>query len=125
MRRIFIGLATGGFFFWLSGLKSQESATRRLEARDTWYERGYSTQFPSTPTSAMISRLRSRGISSQQVLGAMTIVHREKFVPKKLQNSAYDDRPLPIGYGQTISQPFVVAFMTEELKPKKEERVLE
>ena len=50
---------------------------------------------------------------------------REKFVPKELQTSAYDDRPLPIGYGQTISQPYIVAFMTEQLQPKKTQRVLE
>jgi protein-L-isoaspartate(D-aspartate) O-methyltransferase len=52
-------------------------------------------------------------------------VPREKFVPKELRNSAYDDRPLPIGYGQTISQPFIVAFMTEQLQPRKSQRVLE
>ena len=55
----------------------------------------------------------------------MGSVPREKFVPKELRTSAYDDRPLPIGYGQTISQPFIVALMTEQLQPKKTQRVLE
>src|SRR2546430_2632660 len=55
----------------------------------------------------------------------MGLVPREKFVPKDLRNIAYDDRPLPIGYGQTISQPYIVAFMTEQLQPKKSQRVLE
>ena len=55
----------------------------------------------------------------------MAKVPREKFVPKELRNSAYDDRPLPIGYGQTISQPYIVAFMTEQLQPKETQRVLE
>jgi protein-L-isoaspartate(D-aspartate) O-methyltransferase len=55
----------------------------------------------------------------------MTAVPREKFVPKELRSSAYDDRPLPIGYDQTISQPFIVAFMTEQLQPRKDQRVLE
>jgi protein-L-isoaspartate(D-aspartate) O-methyltransferase len=74
----------------------------------------------------MVERqLRGRGISDPQVLRAMGSVPREKFVPKELRNNAYDDRPLPIGYGQTISQPFIVAFMTEQLQPKKSQRVLE
>jgi len=55
----------------------------------------------------------------------MASVPREKFVPKELRSSAYDDRPLPIGYGQTISQPYIVGLMTEQLQPKKEQRVLE
>jgi len=55
----------------------------------------------------------------------MAKVAREKFIPKELQARAYEDRPLPIGYGQTISQPFIVAFMTQELKPKPTDRVLE
>lgn len=75
---------------------------------------------------AMVERqLRSRGIDDPRTLRAMAKVPREKFVPKELRNSAYDDRPLPIGYGQTISQPFIVAFMTQELKPKATDRVLE
>ena len=55
----------------------------------------------------------------------MTKVPREKFVPKELINKAYDDRPLPIGYNQTISQPFIVGFMTQQLQPKATDRVLE
>ena len=55
----------------------------------------------------------------------MAKVPREKFVAKELQASAYEDRPLPIGFGQTISQPFMVAFMTQALKPKPTDRVLE
>ncbi|PZR74750.1 MAG: protein-L-isoaspartate(D-aspartate) O-methyltransferase [Chthoniobacterales bacterium] len=55
----------------------------------------------------------------------MTKVPREKFVPAELRSSAYEDRPLPIGYGQTISQPFLVDFMTEQLRPKATDRVLE
>jgi protein-L-isoaspartate(D-aspartate) O-methyltransferase len=75
---------------------------------------------------AMVERqLRSRGIVDPRTLQAMTKVPREKFVPKELRNSAYDDRPLPIGYGQTISQPFIVGFMTQQLRPKPTDRVLE
>lgn len=75
---------------------------------------------------AMVERqLRSRGIDDPRTLRAMGKVPREKFVPKDLCNNAYDDRPLPIGYGQTISQPFIVAFMTQQLRPKPTDRVLE
>ena len=55
----------------------------------------------------------------------MASVPREKFVPTELRARAYDDRPLPIGYGQTISQPYIVAFMTEQIQPKTDQRVLE
>jgi len=104
-------------------LAGQES-DRKL--RDQWFERGFSSQAPSSQVGAMVSRqLRNRGITEPRVLGAMSSVPREKFVPKELRTSAYDDRPLPIGYGQTISQPYIVAFMTEQLQPRKDQRVLE
>ena len=60
-----------------------------------------------------------------RVLGAMKDVSREDFVPKPLRIFAYDNRPLPIGYGQTISQPYIVAIMTDLLMPKPGDRVLE
>src|SRR5437763_13121911 len=74
----------------------------------------------------MVERqLRPRGIDDPRVLRAMAKVPREKFVAKELEASAYEDRPLPIGFGQTISQPFIVAFMTQAMKPKSTDRVLE
>lgn len=80
----------------------------------------------ATSADGMIERqLRARGISDPQVLRSMATVPREKFVPKELRNNAYDDGPLPIGYGQTISQPYIVALMTEQLQPKPNQRVLE
>jgi protein-L-isoaspartate(D-aspartate) O-methyltransferase len=66
-----------------------------------------------------------RDIKDSRVLKAMATVPRHEFVPKDLQKFAYLDEPLPIGYGQTISQPFIVAFMTEQLDPKPSDRVLE
>jgi len=66
-----------------------------------------------------------RGIKNRQVLDAMATVPRHEFVPKAVLKFAYWDEPLPIGYGQTISQPFIVAFMTEQLNPKPTDRVLE
>lgn len=70
-------------------------------------------------------QIRRRGISNQKVLGAMALIPRHLFVPAELINQAYDDHPLPIGQGQTISQPYIVALMTESLQLKGGERVLE
>lgn len=66
-----------------------------------------------------------RGITNAQVLAVMSRVPRHEFVPESLRHDAYQDHPLPIGYGQTISQPYIVAFMTEQLDPKPTDRVLE
>jgi len=70
-------------------------------------------------------QLKPRGIKEERVLAAMAKVPREEFVPADARPSAYEDGPLPIGYDQTISQPYVVAFMTEQLRPKRSDRVLE
>jgi protein-L-isoaspartate(D-aspartate) O-methyltransferase len=70
-------------------------------------------------------QLMARGITSERVLAAMAKVPREEFVPPDSRAASYEDGPLPIGYGQTISQPYIVAFMTEQLRPKPSDRVLE
>ncbi|MDH5263178.1 MAG: protein-L-isoaspartate(D-aspartate) O-methyltransferase [Betaproteobacteria bacterium] len=70
-------------------------------------------------------QLRARGIRNAKVLAAMGRVPRHEYVPAPLHALAYADRPLPIGHGQTISQPFIVAFMTEALDPASTDRVLE
>lgn len=70
-------------------------------------------------------QLRARGIRNAKVLAAMGRVPRHEFVPAPLHPLAYADHPLPIGHGQTISQPFIVAFMTEALDPAPTDRVLE
>lgn len=67
----------------------------------------------------------SRGIRSKAVLNAMRKVERHRFVPAEVSREAYNDYPLPIGEGQTISQPYIVAFMTEALDLKPSNRVLE
>ena len=66
-----------------------------------------------------------RDITNARVLAAMGKVPRHEFVPERLRPMAYQDSPLPIGYNQTISQPYIVAFMTERLEPKATDRVLE
>jgi protein-L-isoaspartate(D-aspartate) O-methyltransferase len=67
----------------------------------------------------------SRGVADQPTLQAMRKVPRHLFVPKEYESEAYDDNPLPIGYGQTISQPYIVAYMTEVAKPDPSKTALE
>ena len=70
-------------------------------------------------------QIAARGVKDERVLNAMSKVPREEFVPQNLRAASYDDGPLPIGYDQTISQPYIVAFMTEQLRPGATDRVLE
>src|SRR5262249_35115669 len=71
------------------------------------------------------TQIAARGVTDPAVLAAMQTVPREAFVPPELAEFAYDDMPLPIGEGQTISQPFIVALMTAALRPSPPDRVLE
>ncbi len=71
------------------------------------------------------SQIAARGVRDRRVLEAMRAVPRHLFVPQSYSAEAYDDYPLPIGSGQTISQPYIVAFMAEALALKGSERVLE
>ena len=70
-------------------------------------------------------QLRRRGITDERVLAAFEAVERERFVPADRQASAYEDAPLPIGHGQTISQPYIVALMLQELRTRPDHRVLD
>ena len=65
-----------------------------------------------------------RDITNARVLAVMGRLPRHEFVPERLRQNAYADYPVPIGHGQTISQPYIVAFMTERLEPKPTDRVL-
>ncbi len=73
----------------------------------------------------VVTQIEARGVRDPIVLSALRKVPRHRFVPKSLEERAYDDTPLPIGYGQTISQPYIVAYMTEALQLKGTEKVLE
>jgi protein-L-isoaspartate(D-aspartate) O-methyltransferase len=73
----------------------------------------------------MIRQLQSYGIGDSRVLAAMERVPRHRFVPEELRDRAYGDHPLPIGHEQTISQPYIVAFMTEAARIGPSDRVLE
>jgi protein-L-isoaspartate(D-aspartate) O-methyltransferase len=70
-------------------------------------------------------QIEERGIVDERVLKAMREIPREDFVPENMRESAYDDNPLPIGNGQTISQPYIVAEMTELLELRGDDKVLE
>jgi protein-L-isoaspartate(D-aspartate) O-methyltransferase len=78
------------------------------------------------PRARMVAeQIRARGVRDARVLDAMTRVPREQFVPPSYRSEAYDDHPLSIGHGQTISQPYIVAYMTEALQLSPVHRVLE
>ena len=70
-------------------------------------------------------QVRARGVDDRRVLTAMEQVPRHRFVPDDMRDAAYDDRPLPIGEGQTISQPYIVGLMTDLLDLKPSDKVLE
>ncbi|HUJ95102.1 MAG TPA: protein-L-isoaspartate(D-aspartate) O-methyltransferase [Terriglobales bacterium] len=88
---------------------------------------------PATQTEAFAAdrqnmvdlQLRARGISDQRVLQAMAKVPRHEFVPENFRSQAYEDHPLPIGEGQTVSQPYIVALMLEVLALSPSDKVLE
>ncbi len=81
--------------------------------------------FAQTRSEMVERQIRRRGVLDAQVLRAMTEVPRHEFVPEALQPRAYEDAPLPIGGGQTISQPYIVAAMTAVLRLQPEDRVLD
>jgi protein-L-isoaspartate(D-aspartate) O-methyltransferase len=71
------------------------------------------------------TQIMDRGITNSSVLNAMRKVPRHLFIPKEYEDEAYNDYPLPIGFGQTISQPYIVAYMTEAVKPSVKKKALE
>ena len=81
--------------------------------------------FPAQREQMVRHQLRGRDIVDERVLAAMATVPRHRFVPERLREMAYADRPLPIGHGQTISQPYIVALMSQVLAVQPGDRVLE
>jgi len=82
-------------------------------------------QYKSEREEMVKTQIEARGIKNPLVLQAMRSVHRHRLVPQNQRDNAYQDRPLPIGDGQTISQPYIVAYMTDLLDPRKGMKVLE
>ena len=84
-----------------------------------------SSEFSAERQKMVDEQIKARGIRDERVLTAMVKVPREAFLPENVRAQAYSDSALPIGHDQTISQPFIVAFMTEQLRPQPTDRVLE
>jgi protein-L-isoaspartate(D-aspartate) O-methyltransferase len=86
----------------------------------------YDSAYYAEERTAMVrDQIKARGITDIKVLAAMLKVERHRFVPPAYRSEAYEDHPLPVGEGQTISQPYIVAFMTEALELEKKDEVLE
>jgi len=101
-------------FILLFGCQKKE--TKKMNEEDS---------FTSQRHYMVDSQIKSRGVVDEYVILAMKKVPRHEFVPEDLQSEAYIDDPLPIGESQTISQPYIVAYMTEQLNLKKMDKVLE
>ena len=102
------------------------SALALMAAVYAWRgQRPYDDEWERLRLQMVDRQIRGRGIRSPAVLKAMAAVPRHLFVPPDVRAFAYEDRPLPIGLGQTISQPFIVAYMTEALQTSPDDSVLE
>jgi protein-L-isoaspartate(D-aspartate) O-methyltransferase len=86
---------------------------------------GDESRFARARESMVATQIEARGVRDEKTLAAMRAVRRHEFVPAAAAQQAYEDYPLPIGHGQTISQPYIVGFMTEALGLRGGERVLE
>jgi len=104
------------FLFLCACIKQEEKAGAAAGGKD---------EYAFARERMVSSQIVARGVSDELVLAAMRKVPRHEFVPEELKPRAYEDNPLPIGEDQTISQPYIVALMTELLKLKGGEKVLE
>jgi protein-L-isoaspartate(D-aspartate) O-methyltransferase len=132
-----VGQIIGSSFYWVKTLSfiilvviSCSSGKRDPENKNTSMitsltQNNDTLQWKDEAKKMVTRQLISRGIADQNVLRVMQNTPRHLFVPENLRQEAYRDGPLPIGEGQTISQPFIVAIMTELLKLKGHEKVLE
>ncbi|MFQ6039681.1 MAG: protein-L-isoaspartate(D-aspartate) O-methyltransferase [Candidatus Poribacteria bacterium] len=91
----------------------------------TSFNRNEKDRYVSQREKMVDRQIKARGVKDKAVLTAMRKTPRHLFVPPDMLNSAYDDSPLPIGHGQTISQPYIVALMTEALRLKGDSKALE
>ncbi len=96
--------------------KKEKQILKDKNTTDTFYEKRFQM---------VEDQIKARNVRDDRVLEAMLKVPRHKFVPDRYKKNAYNDNPLSIGFDQTISQPFIVAYMTEALALKGDERVLE
>ncbi len=121
--------AARSWWFVAASLPLFSCACRCRESQERMHQQ--TAQRPSGPNWEALRRrmvetqIRARRVRDPRVLAAMLQVPRHLFVPEAWRAEAYSDRPLPIGLGQTISQPYIVAYMTEALEPGPRDRVLE
>jgi len=111
-----IGAIVFGYVGWLTSCSDSNQQIRHAADPDA---------FKILRQEMVRRQLRERDIRDPRVLNAMANVPRHEFVPQSLHSHAYEDHPLSIAYDQTISQPYIVAFMTEKLALKSTDRVLE
>jgi len=101
----------------------RQEAADRAEARRHWVPPRFISR--QAERNAMVRLIERYGLTDKTVLGVMAAVPRHEFVPDRLSASAYADTPLPIGHSQTISQPYIVAEMTAQLRLRSDSKVLE
>ena len=110
----------------MNGRQVIRSMTLALGAWAGWFAcSGAEVDFVAARKKMLERQIVARGITNARVLKVMGEVPRHELVPASHRHHAYVDEPVPIGYGQTISQPYIVAFMTEQLNPKPTDKVLE
>lgn len=98
-----------GFLFFALNCSTEQNKDEYYDQRKTMVEH----------------QLKGRGIRNKMVLRAMMKIPRDRFVPEKYKHFSYSDSPIPIEYNQTISQPYIVAYMTEKLDPQSKQKILE
>lgn len=123
---IFLGviLIVGVGYTILSGRVSVQNETRTTELSAD-ENRFQTDEFTSERENMVVEQIEARGVNNAVVLSAMRTTPRHEFVLEKYLNRAYEDQPLPINHGQTISQPYIVALMSELLEVRSGDRVLE
>jgi protein-L-isoaspartate(D-aspartate) O-methyltransferase len=123
----FVTLLAFSVSWWASEGEGPEALQAPVDALGAADQRAFSVEedFRIARQQMIDTQLRRRGIDDPAVLAAMDEVPRHRFVPQAYVDDSYGDHPLPIGEGQTISQPYVVALMVQLLKPTGRERVLE
>src|SRR5262249_15598887 len=114
-----------GIIFWPMRIVAQYLLFTAITTTGCGQQTPATLDFAEQRQRVVEQQFETRGIKDERVLAAMTKVPREEFVPADARVDAYEDGPLPIGYDQTISQPYIVAFMTEQLRLKPTDRVLE
>jgi protein-L-isoaspartate(D-aspartate) O-methyltransferase len=117
-----MGIVVIGLFlahFALVGCTAQYDPQKALAKEDTSLEKARQRMVEEQ------LKARGRDITNARVLKAMAEIPRHEFVSESHRQQAYEDHPLPIGHGQTISQPFIVAYMTEQLDPQPNQKILE